>query len=54
MWKPPNVCHGTWHIAHNYSQRNTIFDTHAMPMTEAQQWPDRSYPSIHLLFKINF
>ena len=54
MWKPPIVCHGTWHMAHNYSQRNMIFDTHATPMGEAQQWPDRSYPSIHLLCKISF
>ena len=40
MWKPPIVCHGTCHMAHNHSQRNTILDTDVTPMTEAQQPPD--------------
>ena len=54
MWKPPIVCRGTWHMAHNYSQKNTIFDTHATPITEAKQWPDCSYASIHLFCIISF
>ena len=54
MWKPPIVCHGTWHMVHNYSQRNTIFDTYATPMTKAQRQLDCSLPPIHLLCKISF
>ena len=54
MWKPPIICHSTWHMAHNYSQRNMIFDSHSTPMTEAQRQPDYSYPSIHSFCKISF
>ena len=54
VWKPQILCHDRLETCRTIFPKNTVFDTHATQMTEAQSQPDNSHPSIHSLRKIGF
>ena len=55
VWKPQILCHDWLETCYMiFPKKNTVFDTHATQMTEAQSQPDYSHPSIHSLLKIGF